>query len=169
MKPITLLFSMLLLLGLTGGCGNKKTNLIPSTVHDIALLTMEGNLHEQTADQIRELKITLEWLNSDLIKNFEQSGFHVIVIKEMQAFEPEMGKLLIIDVQRFNAGNRAARAFVGFGAGSAFLALNYKLLDEKGALLSEWRDDVGSSKGATDCAKILNRKALENVVGLLNN
>ena len=169
MKPITLLFSMLLLLGLTGGCGNKKTNLSPSAVQDIALLTMEGNLHEQTADQIRELKITLEWLNSDLIKNFEQSGFHVIVIKEMQAFEPEMGKLLIIDVQRFNAGNRAARAFVGFGAGSASLALNYKLHDEKGALLSEWRDGVGSSKGATDCAKILNRKALENVIGLLNN
>ncbi len=161
---------MLLLLGLTGGCGNKKINLSPSAVQDIALLTMDGNLHEQkTADQIRELKITLEWMNTDLIKNFEQSGFHVIVIKEMQAYGPEMGKLLVIDVQRFNAGNRAARAFVGFGAGSASLALNYKLLDEKGAILSEWRDGVGSSKGATDCAKILNRKALENVVGLLNN
>lgn len=160
---------MLLLLVLTCGCGNKKANLSPSAVQDIALLTMDGNLHELTADQIRELKKTLEWMNSDLIQNFEQSGFHVILIKEIQAYKPEMGKLLVIDVQRFNAGNRAARAFVGFGAGSASLTLNYKLLDEKGALLSEWQDGVGSSKGATDCAKILNKKALENVVDLLNN
>jgi hypothetical protein len=169
MKPIILLLSMLLLLGLTGSCGKKKTNLNPSGVKDIALLTMDGNLPEQTADQARELKNTLEWMNRDLIKGFNDSGYRAILIMDMQAYKAEMGKLLVVEVDRFNAGNRAARAFVGFGAGSTSLALNYKLLDEKGALLSEWRDGVGSSKGAIDCAEILNRKTLENVVGLLNN
>jgi hypothetical protein len=169
MKTITLLVSMLLFLGLLGGCGNKKTNLNPSRIKDITVLTMNGNLPEQTADQARELQTTLEWMDRDLIKNLKNSGFRAILIKDMQAYNPEMGKLLIVDVERFKAGNRAARAFVGFGAGSASLALNYKLLDEKGALLSEWQDGVGSSKGATHCAEILNRKALENVIGLLSN
>ena len=169
MKSITYIISMLLLLGFTGGCNKKKTNLSPSGAKEIAVLTMDGNLPDQTADQIRELKITLEWMNRDLIKNFNDSGFDALLIKEMQDYKPEMGKLLVVDVQRFKAYNRAAIAFVGFGAGSASLALNYKLLDEKGALLSEWRDGVGSSKGAMDCAEILNRKALENVVNHLHN
>lgn len=169
MKSITLLLSILLLLGLASGCGKKKANLNPSATKDIAVLTMDGNIPEQTATQARELQNTLEWMDRDLIKNLKTSGFRAILIEEMQAFTPEMGKLLVVDVERFKAGNRTARAFVGFGAGSASLALNYKLLDENGALLSEWQDGVSSSKGATDCAEILNRKALENVIGLLNN
>ncbi len=169
MKSITLIISMLLLLELTGGCSKKNANLNPSETINIAVLTMDGNLPDQTADQIRELKITLEWMDRDLIQNLNSSGFNALLIDEMQDYKPAMGKLLIVSVQRFKAFNRAAIAFVGFGAGSASLALNYKLLDEKGALLSEWRDGVGSSKGATDCAEILNRKALENVVDLLHN
>lgn len=169
MKSITFFISILLLLGLTGGCSKKKANLNPSEVINIAVLTMDGNLPEQTAEQIRELKITLEWMDRDLIENLNSSGFNALLIEEMRDYKPEMGKLLVVDVQRFKAFNRAAMAFVGFGAGSASLALNYKLLDEKGTLLSEWRDGVGSSKGTTDCAEILNRKALENVVDLLHN
>jgi hypothetical protein len=169
MKHITFFLSLFLLLGLTSGCGTKKIHLNPSGAKDIAVLTMDGNLLEQTADQARELKNTLEWMNRDLIQDFKDSGFRAILIEDLQAYKAEMGKLLIVEVDRFSAGNRAARAFVGFGAGSASLALSYKLLDEQGTLLSEWRDGVGSSKGATDCAEILNRKALENVVGLLNN
>ncbi|GEM_PF-1715048 len=169
MKSIAYLISMLLLLGFTGGCSKKKSTLNTSGVKEIAVLTMDGDLPDQTAEQIRELKITLEWMNHDLIKNLNDSGFDALLIKEMKDYKTEMGKLLVIDVQRFKAFNRAAIAFVGFGAGSASLALNYKLLDEKGSLLSEWQDGVGSSKGATDCAEILNRKALENVVDHLHN
>lgn len=160
---------MILLLGLTGGCGEKKSNLNSPEVKDIAVLTTIGNLPEQTATQVRELQTTLEWMEHDLIKNLKNSGFRAILIKDSQAYKPEMGKLLVVNVERFKAGNRTARAFVGFGAGSASLALNYKLLNENGVLMSEWRDGVSSSKGATDCAENLNRKALENVVGIFNN
>jgi hypothetical protein len=169
MKPNTLLVLMLFLLGLTGGCGEKRDTFNPSEVKDIAVLTMDGNFSEQTTTQTRELQTTLEWMDRHLIKNLQDSGFRAILIKDRQAYKPDMGKLLVVDVERFKAGNRTARAFVGFGAGSASLALNYKLLNENGTLLSEWRDGVSSSKGASDCAEILNRKALENVVGLFNN
>ncbi|MBU1566142.1 MAG: DUF4410 domain-containing protein [Proteobacteria bacterium] len=170
MKPITLLVSMFLLLGLiTGGCGEKKAQLNPLGVKDIAVLTMDGNLPKQKAKQARELRTALEWMDRDLVKNLSDSGFAAILVKDRQAYKPEMGKLMIVDVERFKASNRSARAFVGFGAGSASLALSYKLLDEKGILLSEWRDGVSSSKGAIDCAEILNRKALENVIDLFTN
>lgn len=163
------LLSILLFLCLTCGCGKETTQLNPIPVNDLAVLTLGGNFPERTADQERELLITLEWLNRDFIKKCKKSGIRVTPIKDMQAYKPAMGKLLVIDVERFSAGNRAARAFVGFGAGSASLALNYKLLDEKGGLLLEWQDGVSSSKGSTNCAEILNRKALENVNGIFKN
>ncbi|MFH0782183.1 MAG: DUF4410 domain-containing protein [Pseudomonadota bacterium] len=169
MKTLPLFLSMLLLLGLTGGCSKEKTHLNPSEVKDLAVLTLGGNFPEQTADQERELLIALEWLDRDFTKRCEKTGIRVTSIKDMQDYKPSMGKLLVVDVERFSAGNRAARAFVGFGAGSASLALNYKLLDENGTLLSEWKDGVSSSKGSTNCAEILNRKALENVIGIFRN
>jgi len=168
MKPITLLISIFLLLGLTTGCGKKTAYLNPPSIKDIAVITVDDNLPERTLEQTRELKITLEWMNRDLIKNFEEAGFHATLIKDMQTYKPEMGRRLIINVERFNPGNRAARAFVGLGAGPAALGLNYKLLDETNSLLLEWRDDVGSNKGPTYCAENLNKKAINKIVGLMN-
>ena len=168
MKPITFLVCILSLLGLSCCSSKEKATLGPTAVKNIAVLTMDGNIPDKTAEQARELRITLEWMDHDLINTFNGSGLHTILLKERQDYNPEMGNLLIVDVERFNAGSRAARAFVGFGAGSASLDLNYKLFDDKGALLSEWRDDVGSSKGAAYCAETLNKKALEKVVTLLN-
>jgi len=72
-------------------------------------------------------------------------------------------------VDNFNAGNRAARAFVGFGVGASSLDLNYKLLDKKGAELLAWKDGVGSSKGGTYCAQTLNRNTITKITTFLNN
>lgn len=171
MKQLTLILSLVLMVGLTGGCGKngtKQAEIKPQAGTKIAVLTLDGDLAGQTADQARELDMVMQWMDRDIIKIMRQAGFEPVLIKEMQGYKSDMGKLLVIEVERFNAGNRAARAFVGFGAGAASLDLGYKLLDENGALLSEWRDGVGSSKGGTYCAQTLDRRALGKVSGLLN-
>ena len=47
----------------------------------------------------------------------------------------------------FKPGNKAAKAFVGFGTGGSSLDLQYKRLDSHGVSVSTWDDSVGSSKG----------------------
>ena len=168
MKRIAVILSLTLLLGLTGGCVKKRAEVNPQVTRTIAILTLDGKLPNQTADQDRELKTVIDWMDRDLLKIMKQAGFQPVLIKDRQEYQPEMGKLLVVDVDKFNAGNRAARAFVGFGAGAASLDLRYKLLDESGGPLSEWRDGVGSSLGGTYCAQTLNKRALDKVVGLLN-
>lgn len=173
MKRLTLLLSFVLLVGLTGGCvknSAKETEgqAKPQAGTRIAVLTLDGNLPGQTADQARELNIVMDWMDSDIIKIMNKAGYEAVLIKQRQAYKREMGKLLVIEVERFNAGNRAARAFVGYGAGAASLGLTYKLFDENGRSLAEWRDEVGSSKGGTYCAQTLDRRALDKVNGLLN-
>lgn len=168
MRRIAIILSLTLLLGLTGGCVKKRAEVNPRVAKTITVLTLDGNLPNQTADQQRELKMVIDWMDRDIVKIMKQSGLQPVLIKDMREYRPEMGKLLVVDVDKFNAGNRAARAFVGFGAGAASLDLNYKLVDESGAPLSEWHDGVGSSMGGTYCAQTLNRRTLDKVVGLLN-
>ncbi len=171
MKRLVLVLSLVLLVGLTVSCTQNDTktaaDIKPQGGIKLAVLTLDGDLPGQTADQARELDMVMQWMDRDIVKIMTNAGFQPSLIKDMRNYRPEMGKLLVIDVERFNAGNRAARAFVGYGAGAASLDLGYKLLDENGALLSEWHDGVGSSRGGTYCAQTLNRRALEKVSGLL--
>ncbi len=170
MRKITLLLSLLLLIGTIGGCGGKKrVNLNPGVPQNIAVLTLDGNLAGQTVDQKRELDIVMRWMDRDIISSLKRSGFNAALIKDKNNYSRNMGKLLIVDVDAFNPGSRAARAFVGFGAGASSLDLNYSLLGEDGKNLLAWKDSVGSSKGGTYCAQTLNRNATEKVVVFLNN
>lgn len=168
MKRVALLLSLLLLVGVAGGCGKKRVSLNPGVAKNLTVLSLDGNLPDQTADQVIELKSVITWMDRDIIKHLRQSGFNAVLIKNKTDYKANMGKLLIIDVEDFHAGNRAARAFVGFGAGASSLSLSYDLLDEKGAVVDHWKDSVGSSKGGTYCAQTLNRNALDRIVTLLN-
>lgn len=169
MKQFVLFLSLILMMTITSSCGKKRISLNPNVAKDITVLSLDGNLPDQTDDQITELNRVITWMDKDIIKNLKSTGFNAVIVKEMKEYNPNMGKLLIIDVEDFNAGNRAARAFVGFGAGASSLDLSYKLLDEKGVPLTDWKDGVGSSKGGTYCAQTLNRNAVEKVTNLLNN
>lgn len=166
--PTVFLVSLLFLLGLTGGCGQKATQTAPAAADGIAVLTLAEDIPEHSDEKTRELTRVLQWLDRDLVKILGTSGFRPILIEDMQEYNIEMGKLLIVNFERFNPGRRGGRTFFGFGGGAASLDLQFKLLDERGALLAEWRDGAGSSKGATYCAETLNRRALKKIVAHLN-
>jgi hypothetical protein len=169
MRKLALMLSLLLLVGTVGGCGKKQLNLNPGVPKNIAVLSLDGNLAGQTADQARELDRTLRWMDRDMIRSLKRAGLNAVLVKDRKSYKKNMGKLLIINVDNFNPGSRAARAFVGYGAGAASLDLNYAFLSEDGKNLLTWKDGVGSSKGATYCAQTLNRNATEKIVNFLNN
>jgi Domain of unknown function (DUF4410) len=167
MKSLSLLPPLLLCLFLVTGCGKKTAEPVSSATIPLALLTLDDQLTEKNLEVEKDLRVTVDWMDRDLLKIFQDAGYQPVLLKKMQDYRTDQGKLLIASIERFNPGSRAARAFVGFGAGSASLDVSYKLLDEHGALLTEWRDDVGSSKGPTYCAQTLNRRALAKVSPLL--
>ncbi len=169
MKKTILFLSILLLVGLNGGCGKKQISLNPGKGQDMTVLTLDGNLAGLNADQQRELDIVMRWMDRDIIQSLNRSGFNATLIKDRNNYKKGMGKLLIIDVDAFNPGSRAARAFVGYGAGAASLDLDYVLLNENGGELLRWKDGVGSSKGGTYCAQTLNRNAVEKIVQYVNS
>ena len=170
----SLLFSLLIIfISLTVGCGGTK---VPQQTADvtgaaitsgeISVLSLRGNTSEMSQDQIVELKRVGTWMDRDIIKQLNRAGYTAKLLKSRSDFSGS-GYLLIIDVDKFRAGNRATRAFVGFGAGGSSLDLNYQLLDSQKKVVSEWKDGVGSSKGGTYCAQTLNRNTIKRLQGKL--
>ncbi len=161
----SLLFSFLILFTLlASGCNSTKATFKPGAAGEISVLSLRGDTSKMTNDQVVELKRVCAWMDRDIIKQLNRAGYTAKLLKNRSDFKGP-GHLLIIDIDRFNPGNRAARAFVGFGAGGSSLDLNYQLFDSQKKLVNEWKDGVGSSKGGTYCAQTLNR----NTINQLNN
>lgn len=168
----SLLGLLIMVMALTMGCSGarapqqtpQQTDKATVKGGEISVLSLRGDTSKMTEDQVVELKRVGTWMDRDMIKQLKRAGYSPKLLKSRKEFGGS-GHLLIIDVDNFRAGNRAARAFVGFGAGGSSLDLNYQLLDSRNKMVSEWKDGVGSSKGGTYCAQTLNR----NTIKKLNN
>ena len=169
MKRIALLLLLsLVAIGVLSGCGKKRAKLNPGVNENIAILTLDGNLPNQTADQKKELEIVMDWMDKDIIKNLNSSGFNAVLVESKKSYKKNMGSLLVITVDDFNAGNRALRTFVSFGAGGSSLDLDYKLYNKSGTNIKSWKDAIGSSRGGTYCAQALNVHAQNKLIETLN-
>lgn len=168
MNKIFITLTIILGIALTGCGGSSKVNSKLSTPIDLAILTLRGNTSGMTADQITELNRVMTWMDKDIITLFKKAGFNAVLIKSKSNYKSSQGDLLTVSVEKFNAGNRALRSFVGFGAGASSLDLSYKLYGSNKKVLKSWKDGVGSSKGGTYCAQTLNRNALAKVVPIYN-
>ena len=152
----SLLFCLLtIFISMTAGCSSTRAphqtagaTAAAVTGGEISVLSLRGNTSDMAQDQIIELNRVGAWMDRDIIKQLNRAGYTAKLLKSRSDFSGP-GHLLIIDVDKFRPGNRAARAFVGFGAGGSSLDLNYQLLDSQKKIVSEWKDGVGSSKGGT--------------------
>ena len=129
---------------------------------EMSVLSLRGDTSKLTHDQVVELERVEKWMERDIIKQLKRAGFKAKLIKERKDFKG-FGHLLIIEVAKFKAGNRAARAFIGFGAGASSLDLKYNLLDSHGKSLTTWEDGAGSSRGGTYCAQTLNKHVIKKL------
>lgn len=170
LKRLLLFCSLIFFVTLATGCGGpKKVNksFKNTATGNVSVLSLRGDTHDMTPDQIRALQRVSLWMDRDIIKQLNKAGFKATLIKSRNDFKGP-GHLLVVEVAKFNPGNRASRAFVGFGAGAASLDLQYQLLDRRGKVVSSWNDGVGSSKGGTYCAQTLNRNAITQLTSILN-
>ncbi len=163
----SLLFGLLVLfITLASGCvttkaPNQSTEAVTSDGM-ISVLSLRGDTSSMTEDQVVELQRVGTWMDRDIIKQLKRAGYSAKLLKSRGDFS-RAGHLLVISVDNFNPGNRAARVFVGFGAGAASLDLDYQLINSRNKRVARWKDGVGSSKGGTYCAQTLNRNTIKQL------
>ena len=168
MKKTIILIAVILLVCFCAGCGAKRAAIQPGAGGDIAIVVVDQGPSTLNAAQQRELTRTNTWMKRDIVKQLSRAGFKATLINSKKEFSGS-GYLLVIETAKFNAGSRAARAFVGYGAGSASLDLKYKLMGSNRAVIQAWQDGVGSSKGPNYCAQTLDRRAAAKVAKLVNS
>ena len=166
MRRIVLLCLLPVFILLTNGCGSKATNTQPAFVNKTAVFVAIDDISNLGRAEQKELQRVIHWMDRDILKRLEKNGFETSLLLDMKNYTSMLGNLLIINVMYFNPGKIANSSKDTIGTGSSTLELNYKLLDARGALLTEWQDGADSIRGGTYCARTLNRRCLEKITSL---
>lgn len=164
MKRIAIWFLVSLLVSITASCGKKEIETSLSHLSSLAMLTIADKEKEQLSpDDQKELHRVMTWLNRDLVDLMRDNSFDIVLLDDMKDYASSMGPMLIINFEFFNPGATASLPKGRMGSPISTLDLSYKILDERGALLTEWQDGEHSIKGGTYCARTLNRRAVKRI------
>jgi hypothetical protein len=172
MKRFAIVLSFLMFFLITGGCvkqeAARESVEAPSHTSAVAVLTVADKERQQLPPDGRdELNRVMNWLDRDLIDHMRSNGIETILLDDMKNYSSAMGPLFIINVEFFNPGTSPSLPRGRMGIQISALDLSYKLLDERGALLTEWQDGEHSIKGGTYCARTLNRRAVDKITKTL--
>ncbi len=133
--------------------GNKNLKL--SVLMDIG----DDNLSQTQIDQRQQLN---SWMGKDLSRMLNNAGYQANLIENRSQYKSGT-YLLKVTIVRYNAGSKAARIVVGFGAGAVSLDTRYELFAPSGNLILSDEHGVGSSIEWTSCARKLNKQTLKVV------
>ncbi|MDK9708518.1 MAG: hypothetical protein OEL83_15860 [Desulforhopalus sp.] len=173
MKRFVILLSFFIFFSTAGGCANKHEAPIeavqaPAQPNAVAVLTVADKERQQLPPDDRiELTRVMNWLDRDLIDHMRSNGIETVLLDDIKNYTSAMGPLFIINVEFFNPGTTPSLPRGRMGIPVSALDLSYKLLDERGALLTEWQDGEHSLKGGTYCARTLNRRAVDKITKTL--
>jgi len=164
MKHILLVFLLTLSLGITVSCSRPQATIEPVRSETIAVLTSAKKESRQLSHQDqKELRRVMSWLDRDIVELLRHNKFETVLLQDMKEYSSSMGPLFIVNVEYFNPGVTTSLPRGREGNPVSSLDINYKLLDQRGALLTEWQDGVHSIKGGTYCARTLNRRAVAKI------
>ena len=130
----------------------------------VVILLDRGDPTTMTEKQFEMREKVGEWMENDLANIFKRKKFESVIINKREEFTPGPDKYLIsIAIKSYNPGNKAARAFVGYGAGAASLDIRYELFGEGDSALLSTDDGVGSSRDWRNIARKLNENIYDQV------
>jgi hypothetical protein len=108
-----------------------------------------------------------DWMDDDLVRVFSRYtkvGYQAKLIEKSKDFTPQANNyLLTVTIIEYRAGSKAARMFVGYGAGGVSLKIHYELfVDGKNAILAK-DDGVFSGREWISAARKLNENMAKAV------
>ena len=124
--------------------------------------TLPPNTEPDKAQQLQQVSETFE---SDLVDVLRANGYDAAAVTAVDNGNDPGRYLLRTQILNYNAGSKAARMFVGFGAGSARLDAAYELVGPGGASYLKGTPGVSTSKA--DWRRVV-RKVNEDIVDAVN-
>jgi hypothetical protein len=123
------------------------------------------------AGHARERNQLGEFMDQDLVRvfaRFSKQGYKAQLIGSAAEFKPAPGSYLLnVKITEYNAGSKAARMIVGFGAGGMTLKVKIELLDGAGKSLLGKEESAFSGREWRNIARKVNELTVDSVVGVL--
>ncbi len=141
---------------LGAGLAQAADRSAPAAARQIFVVVDHSLTNGDDAALSRQLAQISEVMHKEfprVLDRFARQGFKGEMLATAEAFKPGDGRYLLkVRITKYNAGSKAARLIVGFGAGGASLDCSYELSrDGRTALLAsqtgsfsgrEWRNAV---------------------------
>lgn len=130
---------------------------------------IDRGLEGKTQDEKNQLNQVGERLEAYVIEIFADNGVTATMIPSRDKFDPATAQyLLTVKMVRYNAGSKAARIVVGFGAGATSLDIHYELFGaEKDPLLTK-DHGRGSSRDWTYLCRTLGKDIYKDVDAVIS-
>lgn len=130
-------------------------NLMISVLMD----TGDDNIALEKIDQREQLNA---WMGRDLVTMLNKAGYEASLIENRKQYKSGT-YLLKVSIVKYNAGSKAARIIVGYGAGAVSLDTKYELFAPEGNRILSDEHGVGSGRDWTFCARKLNTQTVDAV------
>lgn len=110
------------------------------------VIVNRGISRSMTNNQVKNRNQVGKWMERDLPALLKKAGYKPHLIKKRSQYKRASGSyLLVVKITNYNPGAKAARMFVGFGAGAASMKTHYELFGKgRRRILA---DDLGVGSG----------------------
>jgi hypothetical protein len=143
---ICALFALSLMAVACGGRGGSAATL-PTGAKIAILVYSDRGVSAETPDaNAEQVNQVADWMEGDLIAILQKTGYESSLVANKD--EPTaIGRYLLrMQVVDYNGGSKAAREFVGWGAGAAHLQTHFELIGPNGAVYLAGSPSVGTGR-----------------------
>ena len=121
---------------------------------------------DQAQAKIDQREQVNDWMGRDLVNMLNKAGYEASLIENSAQYKKGT-YLLKVTIIKYNAGSKAARIIVCYGAGTVSLDTTYGLFAPEGNRILSDEHGVGSGRDWTFCARKLNTQTVDAVKGKL--
>jgi hypothetical protein len=122
----------------------------------------------QPPEKMQQVDQLADWLEPDFLSIVEKMGYSAARIADPNT-PPGPGRYVVrYRIINYNAGSKAARMFVGFGAGAARLDTGFELIGPDGTVYVQGAPSVGSGRDWKNAARKVNEETAKAINNRLN-
>ena len=123
-----------------------------------------GITPDMPPDRVAQIEQLSAWMENDLLTILQKTGYAASQIGDPNTASAPGRYLLRVTLRGYNAGSKAARMFVGFGAGAATLDTHFELLGpDSPAPYVVGDPSVGSGRDWRNSARKVNLQTVDAV------
>ncbi len=163
--------SLALMLCALNACGGR-TGSAPKMPNGSPIAIMvyldRGITPDMPPDRALQMNQLGEWMENDLLAILDKTGYTATRVADPAAAPGAGREVLRVKITNYNPGSKAARMWVGFGAGAATLNSHFELIGEGGATLIAGDPSVGSGRDWRNAARKVNLQTVDAVNGRLS-